>query len=115
MTNPFSAIISYTGNDFESYLMKVELFDIFGSLINDENVGPYASNVAKYIVWGYGMDSDMLSTEGYTWGKLSQQIFVKANLPEDLFDAVVDLNNDAVIDAIQNFIDYQNDENWTQF
>lgn len=117
MINPLHSITSYAGKEaeFQDYLESIELDEIFGDLIGDEYVGSYASSVAKYIVWGYGMDSGMLPTDGYTWGKLSQQIFIKAKLPEALFGAVIELNNDAVIDAIQNFINYQNDENWTQY
>jgi len=115
MINALVSIVSYNGDDFGEYLDKIHLSDIFGPLLLDEKVGPYASSIAKYIVWGYGMDSDMLSTEGYNWGKLSQLIFTKAKLPADLFEDVVELKNDAVIDAIQNFLDYQNDENWVQY
>ncbi len=115
MINPVISISTFKGENFENYLQQVDLWDIFGFLVTDEDINPYASSVAKYIVWGYGIDSDMLSTDGYNWGKLCQIIFAKANLPEELYGAVVELKNKSVIDSIQTFLDYQNDENWTQY
>lgn len=115
MINPVSTITSFNGDDFENYLNQNALLGVFEHLLLDEDISPYASSVAKYIVWGYGMDSNMLSTEGYNWGKVSQIIFAKANLPEELYAAVVELKSEAVIRSIQEFLDYQNDENWTQY
>lgn len=115
MTNPYSAIISYTGNDFESFLISNELIDVFECLLSDEEISPYAASIAKYIAYGYSMDSSMLSTDGYNWGKLSQLVFAKCNLPEALYSPVVEFKNESVIDAVQNFLNYQNDENWAQY
>ncbi|MBK7377368.1 MAG: hypothetical protein IPJ02_17990 [Chitinophagaceae bacterium] len=103
MINPVISISTFKGENFENYLQQVDLWDIFGFLVNDEDINPYASSVAKYIVWGYGIDSDMLSTDGYNWGKIKPIIFAKANLPEELYGAVVELKNKSVIDSIQTF------------
>lgn len=115
MINPVYDISNYEGNDFEDFLKKANLFIVFSPLFLDEELNSYAVSIAKFIAWGWGMDSNMLSTDGNTWNKVREQIFEKANLPEELHEAVADMKSETVLKCIQKFLDYQNDENWIQY
>lgn len=67
MINPFSAITTYDGDNFEAYINEINLIEIFGGLLEDEEIRSNAILIAKYIVNGYSIDSPMLSTDGYEW------------------------------------------------
>ena len=114
MINPNFAITSFEEDfGFEEYLKKVHLFEIFAEIF--EQYPTDALGIIKFIAWSYGMDSEMLATAGNSWSKVATQIFERSNLPQALWNDVGLLEGEVVQSAVQKFLRYQNDENWTQF
>lgn len=121
MIAPFQSIIKYEEDDFEDYLKRVYLFDIFKPLLEEFGDPSLFKAVVKFIVFGYSMDSDMLMTQGNTWSKVSDTIYERVELPEDkdnpdgIYYQVCHLKSQAVREAIERFLIFQNDENWNQY
>ncbi len=114
MINPIFSITSFEELfGFEDYLKKLNLFKVFEPVLKE--FGENAVGAIKFIAWGYGLDSDMLATNGNNWSKVSEEIFLKTNLPEALFPAVALMESPSIQICIQRFLEYQNDEHWTQY
>lgn len=67
------------------------------------------------------MESEMLQTQGNTWSKIADEIYDKAELPDDkkdengIYHAVCNLKSDNVRDAIERFLLLGNEDNWIQY
>jgi len=115
MINPLYSITTFDGIDFSDYLKKIHLYDIFIDIFDEYPEPETRVGIIKFIAWGYGLDSDLLSTNGNNWSKVSEQIFLKTGLETELFPDVGLLESKSVQSAVQKFLRYQNDENWTQY
>src|SRR6185312_14824671 len=67
------------------------------------------------------MESEMLLTQGNTWSKIADDIYEKAELPDDkehqdgVYNSVCNLQSDNVRDCIERFLRLQNEDNWNQY
>jgi hypothetical protein len=109
MINAYSDIIAYSGDDWEDYLTKICLIDIFKDLIPIFKNKEALTQAIRYIVWTYSKNSDA-DTLGGDWLKIKKRIFDKTLLPQEYHEDLVLLKNGIVIRTIQNWIDFQ-DEN----
>lgn len=117
MINIFTELTKYDEGDdlFDEYLRRKHLFEIFKELLDDFPDKETFKKVVWFIMWAYSIDSDMLSTGGLDWSKLSERIFKKTGLDEKYYDGVANLKSDAVRNVIQRFLTLQNDANWVQY
>jgi len=117
MINNYSEIIKYDEGDeyFDEFLKKIHLMEVFKCLLEDYPDKKVFTAVVKFILFGYSIESDMLTTSGLTWDKLSDNIFKRVGLDEKYYDDVARLENDNVRLAIDKWLQLQNNENWTQY
>ena len=127
MTIPISALTNYNGSEWEDYLDKVCLIDIFKDIISEfGNDKVLTTSIIRYIVWAYSVDSDKI-VMGMDWLKNKKKIFDDAQLPvksylvndEDFkltfYDGIVLLKHDKILSTIKRWLDFQDDENFCNF
>ena len=113
MISAYNSLITYNGSEWEDYLERLSFIDIFGGLIKEfPDKGDFTC-VIKYIVYAYSVESDMVVI-GQDWDKTKKKIFEKvmARPKEDMYRALVHLQNDKVLKAIEKWLQYQNNEVW---
>lgn len=116
MINIFKEIVNYEDNDsFEDYLKRLEIISVFSDLIEPYPNKANFKGVIRFILLGYSVESDMLFTHGQEWGKIRDRIFKKVGLPNTLYSDVALLNAPAVLSTIQKWLQYNNDENFTNY
>jgi len=117
MIDPYSNLIKSDEYDFEDYLKRIHLIKIFEPLLEEFADKPIFKGVVKFILYGFSVNSDMLLTQGYTWVNICKQVYKEAGLPDDdvLFNKVANLESDSVREAIENWIRFQNDENFCNY
>lgn len=115
MINPYKSVLTFEGDDFESYLTKIHLIDIFTPVIKAFPEKHIYKAIINYIVWGYSLESEMLSVNGNSWNKVAPEIFKKTGLSDQFYEEVCELKSPEVQTSIQKWLQFQNDENFTQF
>lgn len=121
MIAPYQVLVKQDEEDFEEYLRKVHLFDIFKPLLEEFGDIELFKGVVKFIALGFSIDSDQLHTQGNTWGNVVEVIYENSGLPDDreqkdgIYNSVCLLQSDNVLDSIERWLRHQNSENWTQY
>lgn len=117
MINNYSEVINYDEGDeyFDEFLKRVYLIDIFKVILEDYPNKETFFKIVKFILYGFSLESEMLTTNGLDWGKISLNIFKKIDLDEELYDEVGLLGNSKVREATHRWVQLQNDENYSQF
>jgi hypothetical protein len=119
MISPFHELITSEGINFEEHLKKIHLFKIFEPVFMEFQDDDLFRGVVKFILWGYSINSDMLNTSGNTWGKVAPLIFEKCELPKGqdggIYEAVCELKSEGVRESIERWLQYQNNENFTNY
>ncbi len=119
MTNIFNTIISEPEDEFDfvAYLKKVEAYHLFEPVFIDEKFQDItlAVKVIKFIALAFSPDSELLMEKGGTWDKLAKAIFTRVDIPSDLFEEIWHLKNESVRIVIQNWVEFLNDDNWTNY
>lgn len=113
MIIPTSDIINYEGNDWQEYLDKMCLYDIFKDLVEE-----YGSDVdvltglIRYIVWTYSIDSSKIVLR-QEWLSNKKRIFKAARLPVSMEQDVVFLENKTILYCAKRWLNAQNEENYS--
>lgn len=119
MISPYHELIKSEEDNFEEFLKKIHLFAIFQGILEEFPDMGLFKGIVKFIAWGYSMDSDYLTTSGNTWGKVAPYIYEKAELPgkegDDIYEAVANLQSPAVREAIERWVQFQNEDHFAQF
>lgn len=117
MTNIYNTIISEREDEFDfiSYLQKVEAMYIFQPIFDAYEDITLAVKVLKFILYAYTPESDLLMEKGGTWDKLAKNIFNIVDIPSELHPDVWQLKNEGVRQAAQNWLEFLNDDNWTNY
>lgn len=117
MINNYSEIVTYNeGEDyFDEFLQKIHLIDIFKSLISVYPNKKEFTAVVKFIMYGFSLESEMLTTSGLTWDKIAERIFNKVGLDKKHYNDVALLEKDEVRECSLKWLRLQNDENFSQF
>lgn len=117
MVNQYSEVLAYDGGDdfFDEFLQKMHLLDIFKGLLNEFPDKEDFRGVVHFVLWGYSMESDMLTTGGLDWSKLSEKIFKRTGLDKKYYDQVANLESDEVRNSVHRWLQLQNDPAWTQY
>lgn len=121
MISAYQILVKQEEEDFQEYLKRVHLFSIFQPLLEEFNDPELFKGVVRFIAWSYSMESEMLLTQGNTWSKVSEDIYVKSGLPYDneeehgVYNSVCKLQSENVRDSIERFLQLQNEDNWIQY
>jgi len=119
MVNAYTSLINTDEYDYEEYLRKLHLFEVFKDVIKEyrdrEDYLEIIGAVVKFIAWGYSIESDMLFMNGEGWDKTRERIFKKTNLPQNLFEDVALLKNISVQSSIERWLRLQNSEEFTNY
>lgn len=117
MINPFQAIVKEDYDFLEELLIKMGILNIFKPIFEAYPDNDISKKVVKFILYGYSIDSDMLLMQGNTWGKVALEIYEKVNLPEDkdFMLEIIDLKKPQLVETVNNWLYFQNDENWAQY
>lgn len=114
MVHIYSEVVGYeSAHEFEDHIKKLHLFEIFKSIFIEFPL--HAQKIIKFILYAYSIESDMLTTQGSTWAKISKKICDKVGLDSSILDVDFLLNNESVRTSIQRFLQYQDEENFTQW
>lgn len=107
MISAYNDIINYEGDSFEDYLTTICLIDIFKELI-----GLFAGKkfelkqTIKYIVRCYSKQSNHVVL-GDDWLTNKKRIFDDTFLPKEYYEDVVLLKNRIIVNTIQKWVDFQ--------
>ena len=119
MINAYTSLVNNEEYDYEEYLKRVHLFDIFKDVIKEykdrEDSFEVIRGVVMFITFSYSIESDMLFMNGESWERTRERIFKKTNLPDDLFEDVALLKNISVQTSIERWLRLQNSEEFSNF
>lgn len=115
MISVYSSLVNYTEGDWEQYLDRIAVLDIFGPLLKEYPDPGDFSAVVKYILYAYSVESEMLAI-GADWIKTKRKIFEKVSLkPErSIYEDVIHLKNQTVLETIKRWLDYQDNDVFEQ-
>ena len=115
MISPFHSIISYEGDEWQEFLDKMLLIDIFMPLFKEYSEVSYIKSVIKYIVYAYSVDSDKIIL-GMEWQKNKQNIFeyVMIKPEKKSYEDLVLLRNSEVVKTINNWLEFQDNDAFRQ-
>ena len=106
MINAYSDLLAFDGEDWEDYLTKICLIDIFKDLLTLFKDKEALRQGIRYIVMTYSKDSDNIIL-GIDWLKNKDLIFNKSLLSNDYYEDLVLLKNRIVISTIQRWLIFQ--------
>jgi hypothetical protein len=114
MISAYNSLITYGGEDWEDYLDRIALIDIFGGLLKEYPDKADFTCVVKYILLAYSCESEMLII-GADWLKTKQKIFEKASIKpnEKFYEDLVHLKNRVIISTIEKWLSYQENDTFT--
>lgn len=108
MINSYSEILSYSGDDWEDFLTKILLIDIFKDLLPLFKDKEALTQAIRYIVVCYSRHSEA-DIIGDDWLQVKKRIFDNTLLPKEYFEDLVLLKNRVIIETIQRWIDFQDE------
>lgn len=114
MINAYTEISNYDGNDFQDFLNKICLVDIFLPVLKEYEEKVVAKMVIKYIVHCYSINSEKI-IQGTDWGLNKKRIFEDCLFPpntekHNFFEETVHLKNEAVALSCKRWIEFQDNE-----
>lgn len=117
MISAYTSIINYTKDDLKEHLGKIELLTVFQPIVREFKDLLIFRGVLKFIVYSYSLESEVIHSIGTSWLGMSKIIYDKSGLPdnEDIFDKVANLKSPGVQEAIENWLNHQNSEVFTQY
>lgn len=113
MVNAYSELISYDGFDWEDYLNRICLIDIFKDLIPLFKDKEALTQAIKFIVMCYSKDSDCVIL-GTDWVQNKKRIFDKVLLQKEYYEDLVLLENRIIVKTIQNWLSFQDSAVYSQ-
>lgn len=115
MISAYHSIVSYDGYDWNDYLTRICVYDIFKELLSEYPDKNDFTSAVKYIMSAYSVESDMVII-GSDWLSTKKRIFEKYCLKDQkkLYSDLVHLKNGKVLNAIQKWLDFQQNDVWTQ-
>lgn len=110
MISAYNSLITYNGSEWEDYLEKITLYDIFKELLKAYPDKTDFTCGVKYILYTYSVDSEMIVL-GSDWQKNKQKIFEACMFrpKKEFYEAFVHLNNPAVLSTIEKWLDFQDE------
>lgn len=109
MISIYNDIISYEGDEWEDYLNRICIIDIFKDFIPRFKDKALLTQAIRYVVWTYSKQSDCVIL-GDDWLLNKKRIFDRTLLPDEYYEDLVLLQNPMVVKTIQRWIDFQDNE-----
>lgn len=106
MTNPYRAITTYEGLDWQPFLTELGLWEIFDGLFAYYASPGLTTKVIRYIAWAYSEQSEKIIT-GMDWQENKRKIFDLAGLPGTLWEPIGRLTDPNVVKTIHKWLDLQ--------
>lgn len=113
MISAYSEILAYSGDEWEDYLTKICLIDIFKDLIPLFKDKEALTQAIRYIVMCYSKDSDCVVL-GTDWVSNKKRIFDKVLIHKDYYQDLILLENGIVIKTIQRWLSFQDSAVYSQ-
>lgn len=115
MINAYSSIISYQDDEWEEYLNKLALIDIFQPVINKYKDKNTLKCVIRYIVWAYSVDSEMIVL-GDDWKSNKMRIWEAAQVSpiKNLYEELVLLKSKEVVLTIERWLEFGDNDTFKQ-
>lgn len=115
MVSPFHSLTSYEEDNWEDFLNKILLIDIFLPVIEEYHDKNVLKAVIRFIAYAYSPDSDKIIL-GRDWKKNKQEIFefVMIKPEKSSYEDLVLLKNKAVVESIHRWVAYQDNDTFTQ-
>jgi hypothetical protein len=92
MINAFNELTTYSGNDWDDFLEKCSLINIFKPILDRYKDNGLRRLVIQYIVKCYSLDSPDIVI-GMEWGRMKKIIFEKLMLPQLMYHEMVLFEN----------------------
>src|SRR5574338_1122513 len=113
MVNVYQELINYEGNDWDNFLDNLDLLRTFSPVLSLTTDADEIRGIVRYIAHVYSHNSDK-SLFGRDFYKNKKNIFDDTMLSQQWLPILVDLSNEKVVDAISNWIEYQDDDVFQQ-
>lgn len=115
MISPYHSIINHETDDWQDFLEKILLIDIFMPVIKEYNDYATLKAVIRYIVYAYSPESDKVVL-GMEWQKNKQNIFeaAMAKPEKTCYEDLVLLKNKAVVESIHKWMEFIDNDTFTQ-
>lgn len=115
MISPYQSLITYQQDEWEDYLSRCLLIDIFRPVIEEYPDKQVLKCVIRYITYAYTLQSDKIVI-GKDWLENKKEIFeyVQVHPMLDLYDDLVLLKNRAVVETVHLWLKFQDNESFAQ-
>jgi hypothetical protein len=115
MTSPYHAILNHEEDNWQEFLEKILLIDIFMPVIIEYKDYSTLKSVIRFITYAYSVESEKIIL-GMDWQKNKQNIFEFSLVkPEKkLYEDLVLLKNKSVVDCIHKWLAFQDNDTFTQ-
>lgn len=115
MISPFQHIISNEESDWQDFLEKCLLIDIFSPVLKSFSDPGDIKVVVRYIAYAYSVHSDKIIL-GMDWQKNKQSIFefIMAKPKANFYESLVLLKNPSVVESIHRWLDFQDNDTFRQ-
>lgn len=113
MINAFVSVQNYSGDDWEAYLEKICLIDIFQPIIKQYPENTVRKGIITYIALAYSIESDAI-VMGMDWKRNKMLIFKRANLADSLWNDVGMLQEEAVLNSVNRWLNFQDSSTFVQ-
>jgi hypothetical protein len=112
MISAFKELTTYDGDEWQEFLEKICLIEIFKEVILEYNSEPgLVKCIIRFIVWAYSKDSDKVIL-GDDWLINKKRIYESADLPltAEMENAILYYQDEAVLSAIKKWVSWQNND-----
>lgn len=112
MTLAYQQITTYEEDNWQEFLNKICLVDIFKDLFEVVAKEDFKYAV-RYIVWCYSIDSDKIIL-GTEWYNNKLKIFSLSELPQIYSESFLQLKDDRALKVINRWLEFQDRDTFTQ-
>lgn len=115
MINAYHSLVTYSDNDWQEYLERLCLIDIFKDLLNEYPDKDNLRCAVRYIMYAYSVESEMVILNK-EWHKNKKDIFEAAQVMprKGLYEDLVLLKSNAVVETIHRWLNFQDNDTFTQ-
>lgn len=113
MINSQQELIAYEEDAWEEFLTRLDLLHIFKPILGLSSDKTVIRGIVRYIVWTYSKTSDKVIMD-MEWERNKKKIFDETDLHLQWREMLIDLKGEALIQSIERWIEYQDEDVATQ-
>jgi hypothetical protein len=116
MIDSVKALTTFEGDEWQEYLERICLIEIFKELIHNYKDQPgVVKSLIRYIVWAYSKNSEMVPVGG-NWLNIKKRIFEAACIPltTEFENAVIFLSDPAILNTVLRWIKFQDEDTFQE-